>query len=187
VLALRLEFPPALFCISKPHCNALLHATPCCATTLPRCCTPVQAAVRDAERCLGGASGLLGHAVQLGPHPYATLSLPAVLVSSSAAEGQAAQVLKTPFQVRRMTCIRRKSIAAVVVVGTQLQLPAEPTARQYATLSLPAALVSGSAAEGQAVQVLKTPFQVRHTMRAAAAEVVVVVVGRQRREGRCRC
>jgi hypothetical protein len=64
----------------------------------------MQAAVRDAERCLGGASGLLGRAVQLGPHPYATLSLPAALVSSSSSsssiEGQpAAQVLKTPFQV----------------------------------------------------------------------------------------
>jgi hypothetical protein len=86
------------------------------------CCNPLQAAVRDAERCLGGASGLLGRAVQLGPHPYATLSLPAALVSSSssaAEEGHAVQVLKTPFQVRR------NMRAAAVVSETQLQLPAK--------------------------------------------------------------
>jgi hypothetical protein len=57
------------------------------------------------------------------------------------------QVLKTPFQVRHN--IRRKSIAADVV-ETQLQLPAEPTTRQYGTLSLPAALVSGSGGRGGA-------------------------------------
>jgi hypothetical protein len=93
--------------------------------------------VRDAERCLGGASGLLGRAVQLGPHPYATLSLPAALLSSSssssssAEEGQAVQVLKTPFQVRHtMGAVDAAAVfAAAIVVATQLQ-PLQPTARQ---------------------------------------------------------
>ncbi|WIA21972.1 hypothetical protein OEZ85_004330 [Tetradesmus obliquus] len=65
-----------------------------------------QAAVRDAENCLGGGSDLLGRALQLGPHPYATLGLPAALVGSSSSSSssgeqvQAVQVLKTPFQAQ---------------------------------------------------------------------------------------
>jgi hypothetical protein len=55
-------------------------------------------------------------------------------------------VLKTPFQVRHgIRCNSIVAAAAAVVVGTQLQLPTETTARQYGhapLLALTAAVVS---------------------------------------------
>ncbi|KAF8057294.1 hypothetical protein HT031_006102 [Scenedesmus sp. PABB004] len=55
----------------------------------------LQAAVKDAERGLGGASGLLGRAAQLGPHPFATLRL--FPGGSGASEAPA---IRTAFQAQ---------------------------------------------------------------------------------------
>lgn len=52
---------------------------------------PLQAAVKEAEGWLGNASGLLGRARQLGPHPFVTLAL---FPGSSSVPA-----LRTPFQV----------------------------------------------------------------------------------------
>lgn len=51
----------------------------------------LQAAVHEAEGWLGGASGLLGRARQLGPHPFVTVTLP---VTSAPVHA-----VRTPFQV----------------------------------------------------------------------------------------
>ena len=50
-----------------------------------------QAAVKEAEGWLGNASGLLGRARQLGPHPYVTVAL---MPGSSTVPA-----VRTPFQV----------------------------------------------------------------------------------------
>lgn len=60
-----------------------------------------KAAVKEAEGWLGGGAGLLGRARTLGPHPFATLRLPAPLAGGK--EGH--PVARTPFQV----CARASS------------------------------------------------------------------------------
>lgn len=55
----------------------------------------LQAAVVEAERCLGGSSSLLGRARHLGPHPYVTMDLLPFTTSSS----KSVASIKTPFQV----------------------------------------------------------------------------------------
>jgi len=56
----------------------------------PAACA-VQAAVKEAEGWLGNASGLLGRARQLGPHPYVTVAL--------FPGNNAVPTIRTPFQV----------------------------------------------------------------------------------------
>lgn len=54
--------------------------------------------MKEAEGWLGNASGLLGRARQLGPHPYITLAL---FPGSSTVP-----VLRTPFQVRGVLLVQ---------------------------------------------------------------------------------
>ncbi len=51
--------------------------------------------MKEAQAWLGGGSSLLGRAHQLGPHPYATMTL----FPADAALSKSVPVAKAPFQV----------------------------------------------------------------------------------------
>jgi hypothetical protein len=65
----------------------------CCPTDHTECL--LQAAVCEAQGWLGGGSRLLGRARQLGPHPYATVSL----FPGKEQPFTGVPTIRTPFQV----------------------------------------------------------------------------------------
>lgn len=55
----------------------------------------LQAAVKEAQAWLGGGTSIMGRAHQLGPHPYAALTL----FPAENGRSKLAPEVKTPFQV----------------------------------------------------------------------------------------